>query len=337
MALTLLAAMDLGPLEGDADDRAVVEEALALIDALAAAESSSSASSSGSVGSLRLGTSEGPRKKRRRNAAVDVARRRRKKQERVALRNEARGLEERLELMKARASIRIDLSPRNSTLQPEPTQSQVSEWRDRAVAQAQKAAAAIDLNQQLRSALNQQRPLIDVIQSATTANPQPAQVKICLQSNTTASIHALIFVLQMNVNHWDSTADRFNRSPEDSSIMKTLKNSIKQLYGRIDDELAPISFTPGIFSSNLAVKVDPVSGPYSEHTTAALVPHELNVVVKMIEEGMLQVSPPCIDLSFHIKVNSLALKSARYTGNSFDFRTDLYDRCLQRHRKGVQN
>lgn len=98
--------------------------------------------------------------------------------------------------------------------------------------------------------------------------------------------------------------ERIILTSEDYNIMRSLKLSIQQLYEGLDDALEPVAFTSGLFSSNLAFKMDPVFGPYSEHTSATLVPHRLDKVVELVEE--LQVCPPCVALRFHITVRAVA-------------------------------
>lgn len=163
--------MDLELLEFDADDHAVVEEALALIDALEAADSPSSPSSSSSSPSVNLHPkSRSSLKKRRRSAAVDAARRQRKKQERIALQSEANELEGILQLLRGGASTAL-ISKLSEA------EAKSGEWYSNAIDQVRRLADATDLNWRLRSALSRQSELLNAVRIALS-QPQPIQVSV---------------------------------------------------------------------------------------------------------------------------------------------------------------
>jgi hypothetical protein len=90
----------------------------------------------------------------------------------------------------------------------------------------------------------------------------------------------------------------------DTSVMTALKRLTIEQYDNLDRVIAPAPTSTELVSNNLAVKMDPVRGPYSEHTTMTVVPKELGVVAALVEESLLQLSPPCADLEFLVEVSA---------------------------------
>lgn len=86
--------------------------------------------------------------------------------------------------------------------------------------------------------------------------------------------------------------------------MHALKSSTHQQYDDLDNVIAPSTSSTDMVSSSFAVKMDPVRGPYSEHTTMTVVPKELGVVAALVEDSLLQLSPPCADLEFLVEVSA---------------------------------
>lgn len=93
-------------------------------------------------------------------------------------------------------------------------------------------------------------------------------------------------------------------SQVDTSVMTALKRLTIEQYDSLDRVIAPVHISTELVSNNLAIKMDPVRGPYSEHTTMTVVPKELGVAAALVEESLLQLSPPCADLEFLVEVSA---------------------------------